>query len=603
MNTANNFSTTWNLTPLFTGNHDPQIKKQRQVLKKQASSFVKKWQSRRDYLKDPQVLKTALDDYEFWLRQYGSDGHEGFYFWLRTQQDQNDPQLKAKFNSIVDFATKIENQLQFFPLRLARISKTRRSKFLSHPKLAKYRHFLEHLFAQSKYLLSEPEEKILNLKATTSHLNWVKMTSSFLAKEERQTLTEDQKKQPQNFSQLTSLMNSQNKQVRDQAAQSFNHILSKYIEVGEAELNSILANKKTDDELRKMDRPDLARHLSDDIDTQIVDTLIQAVSQRFNISQRYYQLKSQLFKTRKLAYHERNVPYGDFNQNYPFNKAIELVLKVFHNLDPQFAHIVKSFLKNGQIDAFPQKGKTHGAFCASGLLIHPTYVLLNHTNKLQDVLTLAHELGHAINDELIKKTQHALNFGVWLSTAETASTFMEDFVLQELLQRASAEEQLALMMMKLDEDISPIFRQITFYRFEQDLHQAFRSKHYLSHQQIGRLFSKHMQSYMGDFVNQSPGSQNWWLYVDHFRRFFYVYSYASGLLISKFLQASVHQHPTFITKVKAFLSAGTSNSPQNLFAKLGIDITDKKFWHQGLDEVEKLLTDTQALARKLGKIN
>ncbi len=111
-----------------------------------------------------------------------------------------------------------------------------------------------------------------------------------------------------------------------------------------------------------------------------------------------------------------------------------------------------------------------------------------------------------------------------------------------------------------------------------------------------------MAAYMGRSVEQSPGSENWWVYWGHIRSFFYVYSYASGLLISKSLQNAVKSDPAFIAKVKEFLSAGTSDSPKNIFAHMGIDITDKGFWEKGLDEVENLLTETTALARKLGKL-
>ena len=119
---------------------------------------------------------------------------------------------------------------------------------------------------------------------------------------------------------------------------------------------------------------------------------------------------------------------------------------------------------------------------------------------------------------------------------------------------------------------------------------------------IGRLFQKHMSAYMGKYVEQSPGSENWWVYWSHIRSFFYVYSYASGLLISKSLQNSVKKDPRFINKVKDFLSAGLSDSPKNIFQKLGVDISDKNFWNKGLDEVESLLEETISLAKKLGKI-
>jgi oligoendopeptidase F len=309
-----------------------------------------------------------------------------------------------------------------------------------------------------------------------------------------------------------------------------------------------------------------------------------------------------MLKVKKLAYHERNIEYGDMTGRHPFPKAVGLVHSVFGKLDPEFADIFAGFIENGQIDAYPKRDKDSGAFCIHHLMIQPTYILLNHTDKLHDVLTIAHELGHGINNELIKKRQHALDFGTPTSTAEVASTFMEDFVLDEIIRSADDEQRLAIMMQKLNDDVSSIFRQVACYQFERELHKDYRGKGYLSKEEIGKLFRKHMTAYMGNAVLQSEGSENWWVYWSHIRYFFYVYSYASGLLISKSLQNSVKQDPVFIHKVKEFLSAGLSDSPKNIFGRLGIDISDSRFWDKGLDEVERLLDDTEQLANRLGKI-
>ena len=593
---------TWNLKQLLESDDDLGIKEKRKIVEQKSYEFINKWKNRRDYLKDPVILKQALAEYEGWKRDCGTDGDEGYYFWLRTTQDQNNPNLKAKFNNIETFSKDIENDIQFFHLRIANIPKRHQIKFLEYIGLKGYRHFLERIFATSKYLLSEPEEKILNLKTSTSYSNWVKMTSGFLAKEERRVIMEDGSKGIKTFSEILSLMNSKNKKVRDSAAKAFNSILYKNVEVAETEINSVLANKKVDDELRKVSRPDLTRHISDDIDSEIVDALVKAVSDRFDISSRYYELKARFMKVKKLKYHERNVEYGNINKKYSYNESIKLIYKVFKNLDNEFADILTGFMENGRFDVYPRKGKVSGAFCAHHLISQPTYILLNHTEKLRDVLTLAHELGHGINNELIKEKQNALNFGTPTSTAEVASTFMEDFVLQEILRQADDEVRLSIMIMKLSDDVSTIFRQVACYKFEQELHQEFRQKGYLSKEEIGKLFQKHMSLYMGDPVEQSAGSENWWVYWSHIRSFFYVYSYASGLLISKSLQNSVKNAPKFIEKVKEFLSAGLSDSPKNIFKKLGVDITDRSFWNKGIDEVETLLQETTNLAGKLGKI-
>lgn len=593
---------TWNFKQLFDGDDDPNMEEKRKIVQQKSYEFINKWKDRKDYLKDPAALKQALDEYEHWRAKYGADGDEGYYFRLRTAQDQNDPKLKAKFNIIEDFGKKIENDIRFFSMRIAKIPGKDRKRFLAYEGLKEYRHYLERLFAESKFLLSEPEEKIMNLKSSTSYLNWVKMTSSFLAKEERIVLTEDGKRERKAFSDIASLMNGKNKKVRDSAAGAFNDILKKHVDVAEAEINSVLANKKTDDDIRRVPRPDMTRHISDDIDTGIVDSLIKAVSRRFDISADYYSLKTRLLKVTKLQYHERNVEYGAVTKKYPYKESLNIVEKVLKNLDVEFFEILRSFIGNGQFDVFPGKGKVSGAFCSHNLISQPTYILLNHTDRLNDVLTLAHELGHGINNELMRKKRNTLNFGTPTSTAEVASTFMEDFVLQEILKRADDELRLSIMMMKLNDDVSTIFRQVACYLFEQELHQQFRQKGYLSKTEIGSLFQKHMKAYMGGSVEQSPGSENWWVYWSHIGSFFYVYSYASGLLISKSLQNSVKQNPQFIGKVKEFLSAGLSDSPKSIFRKLGIDIADEQLWDKGLDEVESMLQKTTSLAERLGKL-
>lgn len=593
---------TWNLSPLYTKDDDPQIKKDMEVVAKANYKFINKWRDRDDYLKDPKVLRQALDELETIASQHGVTGHFGYYFMLRSAQEENNTKIKGIINQITSQAVKIENDSQFFELKLAKVPEITQKKFLKSPELAPYHHFLKKLFQDAKYLLTEPEEKIMNLKASPSHGMWTDMTSTLLAKQERLVWGEDGKKKLRSLAEITSLTASRQKKVRQSAFQAINEINERYSEVAEAEFNAILFNKKVNDELRGFDRPDKSRHISDDIETEVVDTLIKSVSEAFTISKDYYKLKANLFGKKKLDYPERNVPYGKIEKKYKWPEAVALTDEVLSKLDPEFGEIFRGFVQGGQIDIFPRQGKSSGAFCTYNLKSQPTYILLNYANKLNDVLTLAHEVGHGINDELMRRKQNAFYFSTPLSTAEVASTFMEDFVLEKLMSEADEELRLSLMMDKLNDDVSTIFRQVAAYRFEQEVHQEFRKYGYLSKEQIGQIFRKHMNNYLGSAVDQPKGVENLWVYWPHFRNFFYVYSYASGLLISKSLQAKVRENPEFIQQVKGFLEAGSSESPKEIFAKLGINITDPDFWQTGLGEIKDLLTETKKLAKKLGKI-
>lgn len=595
-------NTKWQLGCFFKDENDSDIEIQLKEVEAKNNEFISKWKGREDYLEKAEVLREALDEYEHLANFYNLGGNPGYYFWLRTQQDQNNPVLKAKYNKIEELINKISANLNFFTLRLAKISKEKQEEFLNNSSLEEYKHFLEKLFAESKYLLSEAEEKILTLKSSVAHSNWVKMVSGFISKEEREVLDKEGKLSIKNLSEISSLMKDKDKKVRDSAGRVFNEILEKYSDVAEQELNSILANKKIDDELRGVERPDLTRFISDDIEPEVVDLMSGVVADNFDIAQKYYELKAKLMGVEKLEYHERNVEYGEVDKEYPYEESLETVHRVFGKLDKEFETIIEDFDKNGCIDVYPCKGRHGNAFCVRYSKSQPTFIFLTHNNTLNDVLTLAHELGHGINNILMQKNQNALNFDTPLSTAEVASTFFEDFVLEEVLENADDELRLSILMQKLNDDISTIFRQIACFRFEQELHKEFREKGYLSKEEIGKLFQKYMASYMGDFVEQSAGSENWWVYWGHIRRFFYNYSYANGLLISKSLQKSVKENPEFIGKVKEFLSAGTSDSPKNIFKKLGIDIEQKEFWLNGVNEVKDLLKETEELAKKLGKI-
>lgn len=592
---------TWDLSALLKSDDDPAAKEKRKIIERKISAFVKKWKERDDYLEDPLVLKLALDEYEKLRHTFWPDGDEALYFILRREQNENDPKIKAKLNNVSDFSIKLTNDIQFFALKVAKIAKNKQKLFLDNPELSPYKHFLEKLFKRSDHLLSDAEEKILNLKDDVSYGNWVKMTSSFLAKESAVITHGDKTKKEYNFSEFISLMRGPDKITRDNAAKEFNKILEKYSDVAEIELNSVLANKKIEDELRDYKKPESARLMSDDIEEEIVDRMVKIVSDNFSVPNEFYKLKANLFGLSHLEYHERNLDYGKINKKYDLQEAIALIDRVTKKLDPEFNQLFQQFLDNNLIDVFPKKGKRGGAFCMNNLLTEPTFILLNYTGRLNDVTTFAHELGHGINAELMKKKQNALNFDTSLAVAEVASTFMEDFVLDEILKDADDDLRLGILINKLDNDVSTIFRQIACFQFERELHAEFRKKNYLPKEEIGKLFQKHMKAYMGDFVEQSPGSENWWVYWNHIRSYFYNYSYANGLLISKALQKIVKENPENIVKVKTFLSEGTSKSPRQIFKDQGFDISEESFWQNGIEEIKLTLRETERLIKKLSR--
>lgn len=592
----------FDLTPLLNGDDDSRCEFFRQETEKANRHFIDKWKGREDFLTDANILGEALDEYESIQRNFGAEGPEAYYFWLRAAQDSNNPVIKARYTKISDFSKRLQNEISFFQLKISRISKENQELFLKEARLEKYQAFLERLFKQAPYQLSEAEEKILNLKSNTAYENWVDMVESLLAKEEKEILNESGHKEIASFSTIIHLIDSQDKNVRDEAAKALNSILEKHSDVAEHEINSILQDKKVNDDLRGFKRADESRQIADNIEPEVIDVLLASVASRNDSARRFYKLKAQLLGLNKLAYHERNIQYGQIDKEIPYEEGLNLVYKTFTKIDQKFADILEGFNRNGQIDVYPRKYKHDGAFCVYFLMTEPTYILLNYTNKLKDVLTLAHEAGHGINNELGKEKLNALDFGTSTATAEVASIFMEDFVLAEITKESDDELKLAILMMKLNDLVSKIFRQVALYRFEQELHDSFRRQGYLAKEEIGRIFIKYMSEYMGDYVEQSAGAGNWWIYWSHIRSYFYTYSYASATIISMALQKKFREDHKFIEPIKEFLASGVSKSPKNIFLKLGIDISRSEFWEQGLDEFDALLTEAEDLAKKLKRI-
>lgn len=596
-------NTSWDLSYFYKDINDPAIDIDIQKSIEIGKAFSNKWKNNEGYLKDAKILKIALDELEEKEAKFENIQKADYYISLLSMLDEDNIEYKKLGNKITQALNIISSDTQFFQTNLSKLGYEKLIKFASEEELKDYKHFLERMADSAKYELSEVEETILRTTQKTSYYNWVSMLSNFLSVSSGKIRDEDGKIKEVPYSILLSKLFSTNKLTRDSSAKEINKILKNNLKIAENEMNSILEYDLNVLKIRKIEEPNLPRFLDDDIDPETVNRLVEVISNHFEISHRYYELKAKLIKTKKLKYHERNIPIGSVDRKFSIDESIAVVKNSLNCLTPEFEEIFQKMLDSGQIDFYPKKGKSDGAFCAYGRRNSPVFVLMNFDETIKSITTLAHEMGHAINFEYMK-AQNQLNYSTPLSTAEVASTFIEDFALKEIEKTLSSdEERFLLIMEKLNDDVITIFRQIACYNFEIELHREFNAKNYLSAEEIGSMFAKRMKTYLGPYVEIDEDSKNWWVGWSHIRDFFYVYSYASGLLISKFLQRKTREENSYIEKVKKFLTAGASESPKNIFKELGVDINDSNFWESGIKEVSDLLDEAFDLARKLGKIN
>ncbi|WKZ29801.1 MAG: M3 family oligoendopeptidase [Candidatus Dojkabacteria bacterium] len=592
---------TWDLQKLFSSPTDPAIQKEAAEIDVRVNNFVAKWKDDSSYATDKSSLLQALTEYEELITKGGVGGEQSYYAGLLSALDQLSPEIKAFGNKIEDESKKRAIALQFFELTLGKASKDFQKEVLADAQFAPYTYYLSRIFDTAKYDLSEKEERIITELWSAANGKWRELTSQELSRKTAAIVVNNQKKKA-TIGELLELSKNWDKKLRDEAGKKAAKLIRSLKYIAEAEMNAILESRKAMRDLRGAERVDIFRLIADDVSPGMVDALRKAVSSRNDIAREYYELKAKLLKQEKLEYYERGVEFPVQTDTYSFEQATALVSETFRGLDAEFGNIFDEFAGSGAMDAYPKKGKMSGAFCAHHLVTSPVYILLNFTGTLNDVRTIAHEAGHGVHDELMRDVKTGLYYHTSLATAEVASTFMEDFVTDKLFAQANEETRLHLLMNSLNDDIATIFRQIACYNFEWDLHTQFAKKKYLSEKDIAKLFKKHMKAYMGPSVSQRVGGNDFWVYWSHIRSSFYVYSYASGLLISKALQFMVRNDKKSIQSVKEVLKKGASASPAELFKSVGIDIQDKSFWEKGLLTIEEKLAEAKSLAKKLGKI-
>ena len=580
-----NLRTNWNLELLYESNDDPKVEKDWRALARAATAFAQKYQTAA-FVKSPAKLASAIGDYEK-LIDILTNAKPLIYFGLKRDLNSDDLKVAALATKLQQRWTRqIGNKLTFFILAIGRIPKTKQRAFLQHRALSSHRYFLERVFVEAKYNLSEPEEQLNNLLKQTSRSMWINGNQKLL---NRQTVAWANKNLP--AAEAVAMVPNLPKSDRRELHTKINQVFKSASYFAEAEINAIVNYKKVLDEKRGYRKPYSATVLDYENSDREVETLVTLVSRQFKISQRFYRLQARLLGEKQITLADRGVKLGEIKTRFDFPTAVAILRDQLGQINPHYADLLNQFLVRGQIDVYPRRGKTGGAYCAgSGRL--PTFILLNQIDDLRSFETLAHEFGHAIHTEL-SKNQPPLNRGFSTVTAEVASTFFEQLALDGLADRLPAEEKIILRHNRLLNEMSTIFRQIAGFNFELEMHQQIRTEGQISAERLATLLVKHLQSYLGPAVNLTPDDGYFFVYWSHLRRFFYVYSYAYGRLISRALAAHWHADHRFAKKIDQFLSAGRSLSPKNIFRRLGLDPTNPVFFELGLKSIEKEIEELE----------
>jgi oligoendopeptidase F len=583
--------TEWDLGKLFYKNgNDPKIELDLAEIVSLCEQFEKKYRNETAYLENEEALYAALQECEALTKKIASS-KPVLYFSYRLALNTADKEAEGKAAKYGDILIKAHTKTIFFDLSLGKIQKEDQEKFLKSERLSDYRYLLKKIFENAKYDLTEPEEKILNFKSVTSRGMWIDGVEKL---QNKQTVHWEGKNIPLSEArELVAILPTKKRRTLHRLIME--KLRDAVSDFAESEINAVYTDKKIGDELRGFKEPYSATILGYENDEKSILNLVSAVTDAFPVSQKFYTIKARLLKEKALTYADRGADVGKTKAKFPIENGITLVTKIFEDAGPQYKEIFERMLANGQTDFFPKQNKRSGAFC-SGEIESPTLVLLNYTDSLRSVETLAHEMGHAVHTEMSKK-QRPIYQNYSTAVAETASTFFEGLVFEEVFKTLSDKEKIVALHDKIQGDIASIFRQVACFNFELELHKKIREEGFVQKEDIAKLLNKHMSAYLGKTVKMEDVDGYFFTSWSHIRNFFYVYSYAYGQLISRALCEEYKKDHTFIEKITEFLSAGGSASPEDIFKRCGIT-TDKEFFKKGIQNIARDIDELDKLSKK-----
>jgi oligoendopeptidase F len=526
-------------------------------------------------------------------------GRAGNYAALHFSADTTDPARGALMQRVEERSTAVATRLVFFELEWAALDDTRVEELLADERLAFARHHLRSARRYRPHLLTEPEEVILTEKAVTGRNAWQRFFE-----EQVSTITIELDGEPVPLEQGLARLHSPDRAVREAAAQAVTAGLAPGLRTRAFVLNTLLADKATDDRLRRYESWIASRNLANEASDASVDALVHAVQARYSIPQRWYEAKARLLGLDRLADYDRMASVADAESEIGWGEARDLVLDAYASFSGELADTVRQFFDGAWIDASARPGKRPGAFCAYTVPSHHPYLLLNWTARRRDVLTLAHELGHGVHAYLARE-QGIFHQTTPLTLAETASVFGETVTFGRLLGTITdPAERLALLAANLEDQIATVFRQTAMNRFEDAVHNARRSEGELSVDAISEHWARTQADMLGPAVEITDGYRTWWSYIPHFIGTpGYVYAYAYGQLLALSVYARYEDEGSeFVPRYLDLLRAGGSMPPEELGRLVGVDLADPGFWDRGLDIVERRLGDTLAAAEAAGRL-
>ncbi|MDH3192243.1 MAG: M3 family oligoendopeptidase [Nitrosopumilus sp.] len=572
----------WDLSEIAKDPKSPSFQKQIEELEASAKKFekIKKILLPNISSKKFMSILNELEDISEKMSKVG--GYASLSYSANTQSDEA-TSLMTKMSKL---GSEISNKILFFDLWWKTQIDEKNAKRLikESGELSEY---LGHKRLVAKYSLSEPEEKIINTLDVTGISALVKLYDKITnAYEYKMKIGNKTKKMTRE--ELTNYIRSTNSKIRETA---YKTILTKYFEnkgvIGEIYQNIVLNWRDEGIEIRGYNSPISMRNIGNDVDDKTIESLLFTCKKNSPVFQKFFLQKAKMLKMKKLRRYDLYAPAAANikEKNYPYDKSVRLVFESLGRFSPKLRDFAKKVFEQKHVDSSIRAGKRDGAFCSTLTPKITPYVLINFTGKSRDVFTLAHELGHAVHSQAAQD-RSILVQDAPLPLAETASTFSELLLYDNLSDKISDNEKKVMLSEKIDDLYATIMRQSFFTIFEVDAHEQIGKGTTVD--EISKTYLQNLKEQFGNSVSMTDDFAIEWSCIPHFYHTpFYCYAYAFGnLLALSLFQRYKKEGNDFVPAYINILAAGGSKKPEKLLSEHGLDIRSSKFWQEGFDYIE-----------------
>jgi oligoendopeptidase F len=584
---------TWDLSELFPSITDPKINQAISQATVLAEQFEKAYRGKIASLTADGLLQ-CLRDMEAFEAKFSDIT---LYSTLAFSANMTLPQTQALNDKINKLEATLGKQLAFYSLELGVLVKSK-PQTIQEPVLINYRHMLERVYRRVEHQLSEVEEQLIIEKDQFGINAWAELQSKWLNTRMFDIAVLGEKKTLP-YGEANGLLPHPDRATRESANRAIYGLLGKDGEVFSAALRSICNDWVTVSKRRKYASPMESSLISNDTEQGIIDNLLHSVEEGSATYRRYLKLKAKLMGVPVLGNHDIVAPLPDMPElKFTYQQAQDIIIRAYSRFDPAYATAVKEMFTKNHIDATPRYGKRNGAFCAGYYNGKSAYILDSFNGTLNDVFTLAHELGHATHDYYASRSQTPLNMNIPSIVAETASIFGELLLTDLLLDEAKTDaERKAVLCLVLDEAGMTAFQVTARVWFEQALYTSIQKDEFLDYKTICSHWTKARDRIFGDAVTWFPEMEAEWTmkphyYMANYRFYNYPYVYAQ-MFVYALYERYLEEGKTFVPKLQKALSAGSSLSPLEISKIVDLNVKAPNFWNNSLKVFERFINDLE----------